>query len=229
MIQIAKVESLSVHPDLALNQRRLINLSEEEILAIGSTKWMDAEEINACQTLFRIAFPSIEGLRNVQWAMDSRGFLQVDNPWSRVLQVIHDRKRNHCVLFASGFLAVPVDTTMVLDSLSMPAVAGLEQITDDVKRGITQLMKSAEGSLRVTNIPVQRQDDGHSCGPLAIAFATALAFNLNPRELTFNVPLLRPHLMECLRRQQLTPFPTIPTSPEELEKRIYPAPIVLSL
>ena len=44
-------------------------------------------------------------------------------------------------------------------------------------------------------IPVQRQVGGTECGVLAIAFAVALSFGLNPTKLIFDQNKMRTHLI----------------------------------
>ena len=67
-----------------------------------------------------------------------------------------------------------------------------------------------QGSLLpVQMAEIQKQDGGCDCGLFAIAVATALAFRHNPRTLTFEQTLMRPHLIQCFEKGELILFPTI--------------------
>ena len=46
------------------------------------------------------------------------------------------------------------------------------------------------------------------CGVFAIAFATDLAFGLNPASHHYEQDELRPHFIECLKSEQMAPFPS---------------------
>ena len=55
--------------------------------------------------------------------------------------------------------------------------------------------------------PVQQQLNGSDCGIFAIAFATCLVHGIDPQEITFNIPQMRPHLLSCLKSGGITVFP----------------------
>ena len=61
---------------------------------------------------------------------------------------------------------------------------------------------------RITNMPVQQQTNGSDCGVFAVAFATCLVYGQNPCNVTFDVPKMRPHLIQCLKRGCMNLFPT---------------------
>ncbi len=64
------------------------------------------------------------------------------------------------------------------------------------------------GSLVGLNfVPVQQQSNGSDCGVLAIAFATSLALETDPRQVTFDVNGMR-HLALCLRNRAISMFPS---------------------
>ena len=63
--------------------------------------------------------------------------------------------------------------------------------------------------LLLNTATVQQQKNGVDCGPFATAFATSLAFEIDPSTVTFDVDALRPHLVQCLEKGQMEPFPTI--------------------
>ena len=65
-------------------------------------------------------------------------------------------------------------------------------------------------SSRITaRVPKTQSQIGSSdCGVFAIAFATDLAFGLNPASHYYEQDKLRPHFIECLKNQQMTLFPS---------------------
>ena len=48
-------------------------------------------------------------------------------------------------------------------------------------------------------VPVQQQSNGSDCGVFAIAFATCLVLETDPRQVTFDVNGIRHHLASCLK------------------------------
>ena len=56
-------------------------------------------------------------------------------------------------------------------------------------------------------LPVQKQPDGHNCGPFAIAYE--ILYGRSPSEAVFDVNKMREHLITCLEMQRLTPFPKV--------------------
>ena len=54
---------------------------------------------------------------------------------------------------------------------------------------------------------MQQQADGVDCGVFAIVYATSLAFSKNPSLCSYNVPLMRQHLVNCLEKEMMYPFP----------------------
>ena len=55
-----------------------------------------------------------------------------------------------------------------------------------------------EISLKFVDVPVQAGT--YDCGLFAVAFATALALGIRPKECQFNQPEMRKHLFKCLEK-----------------------------
>ena len=69
-------------------------------------------------------------------------------------------------------------------------------------------MDSDQNSFTVIYPKVKDQLEGiNECGPLAIAFATQLAFSGRVTFVDFKLEELRPHLLKCLKAGRLEPFP----------------------
>ena len=59
---------------------------------------------------------------------------------------------------------------------------------------------------KLTYEPVQKQEGGDDCGVFSIAFATALAYGLNPVGVHFVQNDMRHHLLQCFEQKLMTPF-----------------------
>ena len=69
------------------------------------------------------------------------------------------------------------------------------------------LFLDIRGKMRVTFLPVQRQDDGSNCGAFAIAFAAEILDGKSPMSAHFDVGAMGLHLIKCLETKELAPFP----------------------
>ena len=61
-------------------------------------------------------------------------------------------------------------------------------------------------SLEIVNM--KKQHGGNDCGVYAIAVSTALAFNLDPASIIFDQGKMRSHLVQCIEKEMVTPFPS---------------------
>ena len=77
----------------------------------------------------------------------------------------------------------------------------------EVKDQVKSLM--ADSFIAIKSVPVQQQQDGSDCGIFAIAFATCLVTGHSPGDFTFDIPKMRPHLLDCLKNGTITMFPCI--------------------
>ena len=68
------------------------------------------------------------------------------------------------------------------------------------------LYKSVTVFVRKQKLPVQKQPNGHNCGPFAIIYAAENLDGHSPSEAVFDVNKMREHLITCLKMQRLTPF-----------------------
>ena len=85
-------------------------------------------------------------------------------------------------------------------------------LTCSSRKSIRSLYKHyvADGGEQIaTFLPVQKQPDGHSCGPFAIVYAAEILDGRSPSEVVFDVNKMREHLNTYLEMQRLTPFPKI--------------------
>ena len=76
------------------------------------------------------------------------------------------------------------------------------------KKSIRSLYKyyvTDGGEQIVTFLPVQKQPDGHNCGPFAIGYAAEILDERSPSKAVFDVNKMCEHLITCLE----IPFPKV--------------------
>ncbi len=54
---------------------------------------------------------------------------------------------------------------------------------------------------------VMQQLDNSSCGLFTIAYATDIAFEVNPKKSIYNVPQMQSHLHNNINNKTISPFP----------------------
>ena len=81
------------------------------------------------------------------------------------------------------------------------------KITKNFEKKICALLFCKEPVIKVVINSVQQQGNGVNCGVFAIAYATSIAFGENPSLCSYNVPLMRQHLVSCLEKEMIYPFP----------------------
>ena len=91
------------------------------------------------------------------------------------------------------------------------------QICNSLKSTLTQTSKKSiqalyrhfphdNANVTETFLLVQKQQDCHNCGLLAMEFATDIFVGRSPIDVIFHVPQLRNHFIYCLESRALTPF-----------------------
>ena len=92
------------------------------------------------------------------------------------------------------------NTCYILDSLFRG------KVTKNVEKKICALLLCKEPVIKVAINSVQQQGNGVDCGVFAIAYAMLLAFGKCPSLCSYNVPLMRQHLVNCLEKKMMYPF-----------------------
>lgn len=57
--------------------------------------------------------------------------------------------------------------------------------------------------------PVHQQRNGVDCGVFSIAFAASIAFREDPIKCNFDISLMRKHLINCLKKENMKVFPKL--------------------
>ena len=169
------------------------DLDEHDYDIISSPDgWLDCKIIQAAQICIKKVNPLIEGFQRPTLGR-VRNF---DIMTSDFVQILH-MGNSHWVCISS--IGCTSGCVNLYDSLYD------DIIDDEVEQQVKDLLPDNFVGIEV--VPVQQQMNGSDCGVFAVAFATCLVFELNPSDFMFDIPRMRPHLLECLRAGEIKVFP----------------------
>lgn len=109
------------------------------------------------------------------------------------IQIVHSRG-DHWIVAAT--MPDENDAVVVYDSVYRT----LDQPTKSI---ISELFPAATS---IDLVQVSRQTGGLDCGVFAIAISMALALQQDSAVITFDQPAMRPHLVACFQKRQLSLF-----------------------
>lgn len=112
------------------------------------------------------------------------------------IQIVHINNNYWVCMTSVGSLAGYVN---LLNSLSSPVT---QELLDLAKNLAGPMFKS------ITLVPVQQQQNGSDCSVFSIAFATSLVYGRNSKNVTYDIPRMRTHLLNCVKGGYMHPFPT---------------------
>ena len=156
--------------------------SDKKIL-LSPHSYLNDNLTNAAQKLLKKSFPALPGLQGAQL-----GIMAFDIQRGKFIQILHDG-RDHWLLIST--VGVKHPTVQVYDSM-------YQSIGSHTKKQIASLLHTDSSDIKIHMINTQRQTGGSDCGLFAIAFATAIAFGLQPEDYCFNQAKMREHLIRCL-------------------------------
>ena len=159
------------------------------------------------EQLSKKKFPIFGGLQDI--ALSEHYGLDVVKKDKPFIQVLYNGSAHWICVFNSDRNRSENNTCHILDSLSRG------KITKNLEKKICALLLSKEPVIKVVINSVQQQANGVDCGVFAIAYATSLAFGENPTLCSYNVPLMRQHLVNCLEKEMMYPFPK-----QDITKRV---------
>ena len=171
----------------------------EEKSNILNIKMLSNESIDLAQQLSKKLFPIFGGLQDI--ALSEHYGLDVVKKDKTFIQVLCNGSAHWICVFNSDRNRSENNTCFILDSLSRG------KITKNVEKKIYTLLLCKEPVIKVVVNKVQQQANGVDCGVFAIAYATSLAFGENPTLCSYNVPLMRQLLVNCLEKEMMYPFP----------------------
>ena len=114
------------------------------------------------------------------------------------VQLLHDANNHWFLSFSKGYVQIG-------DSLN----SNLNQTSKKSIQALYRNFFCDNANVKVTLLPVQKQQDGHNCGLSAVGFAAEILDGKSPIDTVFHVPQLRSHLIYCLENGALAPFPKI--------------------
>ena len=117
------------------------------------------------------------------------------------VQILHDGHGHWLTITSIGGKPGNADLS-IYDSM-YPSVGSY------TKKQIAAIVCSEENKITLNLMNVQLQAGGSDCGLFAIAFATALANNVNPCNCCFKQDAMRDHLRHSLESGKLTMFPML--------------------
>ena len=166
-------------PEISLLDRKMVNEGQE----------LSDKHILAAQQLLKKQFPSNNGLNDTV-TLASRSTPE-PTPYVQIMHV----NGNHWLTIAASNQKGPVE---VFDSLK-PAKLTASTLQSIKKfHGQTCLVKLMNN---------QKQEGFKDCGLFAIANATSLCFGDDPTFLLFEQQQMREHLLVCIEKGEMTPFP----------------------
>ena len=157
------------------------------------------ESIDLAQQLLKKQFPIFGGLQDI--ALSEHYSLNVVKKDKPFIQVLHNGSAHWICVFNSDRNRSENNTCHILGSLFRG------KITKNVEKKICALLLCKEPIIKVVINSVQQQENGVDCGVFAIAYGTSLAFGKNSTLCSYNMPLMRQHLVNCLEKEMMYPFP----------------------
>ena len=170
-----------------------LHIEDEQILR-SPNLWlndriMDAAQKRICQELGT----DYQSVLNVQ-KRDIAPYRPVSNEH---IQLLHDGS-NHWILTLCSNGRV-----QICDSLKTTTGQSTKKCVDALYKKFV----NESGKLIINFLPVQKQPDGFNCGPFAVAFAAEVLNGSSPMDAHFDVGKMRHHLILCLMKKNLLPFP----------------------
>lgn len=188
------------------------NVALQDISNVLSEDMLKDTVIVKAMELLHEQFPNIDGLQN---PIPAECFLK---PWRSNHDTQHSyapsrKDRPYIQILNTGYEHWITcykrkggdDEIHVLNS------TGSTYIGSFVEQQLALIMQITEDSSFTVehNLVKNQQENTNECGPLAIAFATELAFENKISFVNFDLENLRSHLLKCFVERKFTPFPRI--------------------
>ena len=166
----------------------------DKLILISPSEWLNDSIMDAAQKLICKQLGNGAEYQSVLYAQ--KHFHAVDNEH---VQLLHDGSQHWFSTYCTG------GTVYVCDSLK----TYLNRISKKSVQALYRNCVDSMGHLAISFLPVQQQIDAdrHNCGVFAIAFAAEILDGKSPANVNFDVAKMRDHLITCLEKQQLSPFP----------------------
>ena len=170
-------------------------------LVISSGAWLLDEHIDSAQYLLALQFESsntvFQSCTTVEAGSGGANF-GIPDAKATFVQILLIQGSHWVTLSNKG---CEDGTVKIYVSMSASDLCG------DAKRAVCWLMFYSETQVTFQWVDIARQTGGNDCGLFVITIATSLCHVINPTEAVFDQSQMRPYLIRCLRRQEMTPFP----------------------
>ena len=153
-------------------------------------------EINFAQQLLKEQFPKINGLICTLYQEKKIALSEISV--QNKLQIIYCRTRHHWIVAST--VSCHFGEVKVFDSL-------FHYCDEETEYVIAKLFQCGPKKVTVKVAHSQKQKGSNDCGLYAIAFATAIAHEMNPGRLKLKQEAMRPHLVNCFNKGRISPFP----------------------
>ena len=185
-------------------------MSDKEVLQ-KKHGWLNDQHATVAQLLLKQQFPHIGGLQStVLQENRSQSPLRANS-----LQIVWINE-NHWITIST--IGCTNEDVICYDSLHSP-------ITADVQTVLARLLFTSKPTFQVKLAKVTRQSGTSDCGLFAIAYITHLAFGQDPALFTFSQDKMREHLIQCIERGVMHPFPVLkskrPTEGKVIEVKVF--------
>ena len=174
-------------------QRLHLRISDRELVCKG---WLNDRVIDAINRI--IANNLGSAAQTTLLSQSNSGFAACQQ---ETIMILHANQH---------WVTVAADTTEVryFDSLR-PHQALTSYVTKQIKQLFPQHVRS-DGNIDLLIYPSTPQTNGADCGVFASAYAAELlSGNTQGVQAPFDVKAMRPHLIQCLEMESLTPFPKL--------------------
>ena len=170
---------------------------DEKSILLSSDMWLNDIIINAAQSPTKVKYPQIGGFQDtlLQWRLS----FSVEN--GEFIQILN-HGNNHWITVTNIGMST-MSAVCVFDSLNG------KRFSHEMQKIIASILHPNKTEVLMKVEDVQFQEDGHSCGLFAIAFAVSLCHGDDPRKLVYSQPEMRQHLLTCLQNGEILPFPIL--------------------
>ena len=184
-------ESAAVPTECSPSKKRQ-RLFDAEHIIMGNM--LTDLEINLAQQLLKSQFDNLNGLQST--LLQEKAITVTKSELQNKLQVIFCKERQHWI----------VATTIKCDENEVKVYDSLFSFLDqDSLQMVQKLFTCSNVNPSIQMMRCPKQKGVKDCGVYAIAIATALAFGSRPAVLRQDK--MRPHLVNCFNRQQMSLFP----------------------
>ena len=170
-------------------------LADKYILT--SNDWLTDRHVNAANKLLLAQFPSQNGLQDPLLLVNLKKYNSSRDKFVQVINV----NNQHWICISNKLCSAGV--VEVFDTLPH-----LSKNSETVYSQVATILRSEDKSFTLNHIDVQRQFGSNDCALFSIAFATNLCFGEDPHQIGYLQSSFRPHLLKCLEKKQLAPFPS---------------------